>query len=230
MTLTTFPTQTTAFQLPSPAGELEVVVEIPKDNKAADSKTEEEGFSKLDLPPGVTAIICHPHPLHGGTMNNKVVSTLIKSFLELNIPAIRFNFRGIGKSSGSYGEGVGEIEDLETVITWVKQTRPTTTLWLGGFSFGTYISAAVAARGGIERLVSIAPPVMHMKFQSLDKMPCPWLVIQGDADEVFNAEEVFTWFAAHHREAEVLRMKDASHFFHGRLVELREILVEKLRV
>ncbi|NNM58482.1 MAG: alpha/beta fold hydrolase [Legionellales bacterium] len=212
--LTTFPEKTTAFQLPSPVGELEVVVEIPLTSSAKTTQ--------------LTAIVCHPHPLHGGTMNNKVVSTMMKALLELGIPAVRFNFRGIGKSTGIYGEGVGEIQDLETVIDWVKQTRPGTTLWLGGFSFGTYISAAIAARGDVARLISIAPPIMHMNFQSIAKMPCPWLVIQGDADEVFDAEEVFTWFAEKHPEADVVRMKAASHFFHGRLVELRENLISKL--
>lgn len=203
---------TTTFQLPAPAGELEVILEVPT-TEAAD----------------ITMIICHPHPLFGGTMHNKVVTTLAKVASELTIASVRFNFRGVGKSTGQYDDGVGEIDDLQTIIAWVKQTRPDTRLWLAGFSFGSYISAEVATTGIAERLISIAPPATRWHFQEIKTMPCPWLVIQGDADEVVEPSAVFAWFAEEHPQAEMIRMENASHFFHGRLIELREILISKLK-
>ncbi len=204
-------TNITTFQLPGPAGELEVMTET----SAEDSKN-------------IVAIICHPHPLFGGTMSNKVVSTLARTLKEMHIPTVRFNFRGVGKSTGQHDEGIGEIDDLLTVIAWVKAVKPDCALWLAGFSFGSSIAAKVAATGVAERLISIAPPVMRWGFDKIRIMPCPWLVVQGDHDEVVPAEEVFTWFAQYHPEAQVICMKGASHFFHGRLVELRELLLKAL--
>lgn len=206
-----FPTTTSILQLPAPAGELELTVEIPQ-----------------TIQSNIIAILCHPHPLFGGTMNNKVVTTLAKVFHELQLPNVRFNFRGVGNSTGEHDNGVGEIEDLKTVIQWVKQAQPDSRIWLAGFSFGSYVAAAVAAQGGIERLISIAPPATRWHFQDITQMPCPWLVVQGDKDEVIDADEVFTWFASSHPQAEVICMHDASHFFHGRLIELRALLIEKL--
>ncbi|MFN7097295.1 MAG: alpha/beta hydrolase [Gammaproteobacteria bacterium] len=203
---------TTTFQLAAPAGELEVLTETP-----------------ANLSNNLTMIICHPHPLFGGTMHNKVVTTLAKVANELDIPSVRFNFRGVGKSTGQYDDGVGEIDDLQTIIAWVKQTRADTRLWLAGFSFGSYVAAEVATTGIAERLISVAPPATRWHFQEIKTMPCPWLVVQGDADEVVEPEAVFAWFAAQHPQAEMIRMHNASHFFHGRLIELREILVNKLK-
>jgi alpha/beta superfamily hydrolase len=203
---------TTTFQLPAPAGELEVMAEMP------DAVNTE-----------ITMVICHPHPLFGGTMHNKVVTTLAKVANELAIPSVRFNFRGVGKSTGQYDDGVGEIDDLQTIIEWVNKTRPHTRLWLAGFSFGSYIAAEVATTGIAERLISIAPPATRWHFQEITKMPCPWLVVQGDADEVVEPAAVFDWFATKHPQVDMIRMENASHFFHGRLIELREILINKLQ-
>lgn len=202
---------TKRLQIPAPAGELELLTQFP-----------EHEINTI-------MIICHPHPLFGGSMQNKVVTTLAKVCEELAIASIRFNFRGVGKSTGVHDEGVGEIEDLKTVIAWALSIYPKAHIWLAGFSFGAYISAAVAATGVGEQLISIAPPTMRWGFQKLTDMPCPWLVVQGDKDEVVEAEEVFSWFAAHHPQATVIRMNDASHFFHGRLLELRELVFNYLK-
>lgn len=202
----------TTFQLPGPAGELEVMSEIP------------------DVPVrDLVMLICHPHPLFGGTMHNKVVTTLAKVASELSIPSVRFNFRGVGKSTGQYDDGVGEIDDLQAIIHWVNQQYPNSRLWLSGFSFGSYISAEVATTGIAERLISIAPPATRWHFKEITSMPCPWLVVQGDADEVVEPEAVFAWFAQNHPQAEMICMPQASHFFHGRLIELRELLINKLQ-
>jgi alpha/beta superfamily hydrolase len=209
--LTMFAPDLATFQLPSPAGELEVVTEMP-----------------ADVSSNVVAIICHPHPLFGGTLSNKVVSTLARTFKEMQIPTVRFNFRGVGKSTGQHDEGIGEIDDLLAVISWVKQVRPNSVFWLAGFSFGSCIAAKVAVTGVAERLISIAPPVMRWGFDQITVMPCPWIVIQGDKDEVVAADEVFAWFSRYHPQAQVIAMEGAGHFFHGRLVELRETLLKAL--
>jgi hypothetical protein len=177
----------------------------------------------------IVTIICHPHPLFGGTMKNKVVSTLARTFKELHIPTVRFNFRGAGHSSGTFDEGAGEVDDLLAILAWVKAVKPTATIWLAGFSFGSCITAKVAASyPGIAQLISIAPPVMRWGFDQIHTMSCPWLVVQGDADEVVPAGEVFAWFAQYHPTAKVINMHGVSHFFHGRLIELREQLLGML--
>src|SRR3990167_159180 len=105
----------------------------------------------------VTAIICHPHPLHGGTMHNKVVHTIAKAFKDLGIKSVRFNFRGIGASEGSYGQGLGEVEDALAIVDWVKKVCPHDEIWLAGFSFGAYIAAQTATRISPAQLITIAP-------------------------------------------------------------------------
>lgn len=207
-----FPLTLHTFLLPGPAGELEVMTEAP------DAINQD-----------IVAIICHPHPLFGGTMKNKVVSTLARTCKELAIPTVRFNFRGVGQSTGTFDEGVGEVDDLLAVLAWVKTVKPQAKVWLAGFSFGACISAKVAARTpAIAQLISIAPPVMRWEFEKIHTMTCPWLVVQGDADEVVPATEVFAWFAQYHPAATVIDMPGASHFFHGRLIELREQLLAVL--
>ncbi len=209
--MTAFPTDITTFQLPGPAGELEVMVEpIPQTNTT------------------IVAILCHPHPLFGGTMTNKVVSTLARTCKDMSIPSVRFNFRGVGKSTGEFDEGRGELDDLFAVIEWVKQVKPQAKIWLAGFSFGSLVAAKAATQGVATQLISIAPPVMRWGFDTISTMPCPWLVVQGDQDEIVPADEVFEWFATAHPEAQVICMHGAGHFFHGQLIALREILIKSL--
>lgn len=175
-------------------------------------------------------IICHPHPLHQGNMDNKVVTTILRAWRNLGLATIRFNFRGVGKSTGTYGEGVGEIEDLKAVEAWVLKKQPSAAIWLGGFSFGTFVATAVAAEQGtqISALLTIAPPVQHVEFDKFfERMPlpsCPWIIIQGDQDEIVPSDRVIAWFEKNKKKKNDLAlivMEGASHFFHGRLIELQ---------
>lgn len=175
------------------------------------------------------AIICHPHPLYGGTMTNKVVTTLAKVFSELNYPTIRFNFRGIGKSTGTYGNGIGEIEDLLSVIEWTKKTLPQNKIILAGFSFGGYIAATVATKIFPEKLILVAPSVEHFDM-SLLQIPCPWILVQGTEDEVVPAEKVFAWAQTQKIQPVLIEIEGATHFFHGRLIEMREKLLDCLKI
>lgn len=177
-----------------------------------------------------TAIICHPHSLMGGTMNNKVVTTLARAFAELGHHTVRFNFRGVGESQGVYDAGIGETHDVLTIWDWVKERRPQDQIWLAGFSFGSYVALRAASQRAPAQLVSIAPPVhnFNFDFSAISRPSCPWLVVQGDQDEVVDPQLVFDWIKTFDAPPELITMPGATHFFHGRLVELRHLLVEAL--
>lgn len=176
------------------------------------------------------AVICHPHPLYGGTMNNKVVHILAKTFQELNTATIKFNFRGVGKSAGHYANGEGEMDDLISVINWVKNEYPDCSLSLAGFSFGTYIALKTAPRYKIEHLILVAPPVENFPFNTLSIPKCPLIIVQGDKDEIVAPQKVFDWINTLSPKPTLIRMAEATHFFHGHLGELKKKLLEILQV
>jgi len=176
------------------------------------------------------AVICHPHPLFGGTMGNKVVTTLARTFAELGLNTVRFNFRGVGKSAGAFDNGIGETDDVLAVVKWAQETFPGDALWLAGFSFGAFVAARAAVQlPAVAQLVSIAPQVSRFIEDDMPEITCPWLLVQGEADEVISPQEVFAWLATRQHQPTLIRMPDASHFFHGRLVELRERLMAVLQ-
>ncbi|ACV26081.1 alpha/beta hydrolase [Kangiella koreensis] len=175
------------------------------------------------------AVCCHPHPVHGGAMTNKVIYTVSRTLAGLGIPSLRFNFRGVGESAGDYDEGKGEQQDLIKAIEWMREKYPNRPLWLAGFSFGSWIAALQAKRQGANQLISIAPPVNRFSFDEFEIPDCPWLVVQGDADEVVDPDAVFKWLEDLSVKPDVIRMEDAGHFFHSRLVELREQMEENLK-
>lgn len=174
------------------------------------------------------AVCCHPHPLHGGAMTNKVIHTVSRTLAGLGIPSLRFNFRGTGESQGEYDEGKGEQQDLIKAVEWMTEKYPERPLWLAGFSFGSWIAALQAKSLNAKQLISIAPPVNRFSFDEFQVPACPWLVVQGDADDVVDPEAVFEWLDNLSAKPDVIRMEEAGHFFHGRLVELRERIEENL--
>ena len=213
----TFPPQKANIILKGPAGNIEAATTEPK-------VTENQSNQK-----NITAIICHPHPLHGGTMNNKVVTSIARACNDLNFRTVRFNYRGVGNSEGEYADMIGETEDCLAVVRWVQQVRPDDRIVLAGFSFGSFIAANTTNKldnDAVIYLLNIAPAVTHADFDSLTNINCPWLVIQGEADEVISSEEVFAW--AEQKQVELIRMPNTSHFFHGKLIELRELIIQKL--
>jgi hypothetical protein len=172
--------------------------------------------------PGVVAVCCHPHPLFGGTMQNKVVHTLARAALDLGVPAVRFNFRGVGGSAGHYDHGNGEVEDAIAVADWAAKRFGARRLWASGFSFGSFIAYGLARQRDAERLVTIAPPVQRFDFARLPPPGCPWLVVQGDRDELVNHEAVLEWTRNLAEPPRVEVFPGADHFFHGRITELRK--------
>lgn len=194
------------FLISGPAGNLELSVTSPVAEKSAAG----------------TAIICHPHPLHGGTMQNKVITTLARAFHDLGLHTVRFNFRGVGKSAGVYDEGRGETDDALRVIEWVREQRPDDVIWVAGFSFGAYVAARVAGKIKIAQLITIAPPVVRFHLNTLPPITCPWLIVQGEKDEVVPPDEVFEWVETLSPKPTLICMPEAGHFFHGQLLELRQ--------
>ncbi len=199
-----------------PAGDLQAIIEDPREPGAP--------------PPAAFAVVCHPHPLHGGTMDNKVATTLTRSFHELGVPTIRFNFRGVGASAGSFDDGRGETEDALAAVAFGRQRWSGAALWLAGFSFGGYVALRATRQPGGEhaaRLVTIAPAfTRYYDSPAAVPMPaCPWLIVQGDADEVIPPQDVITCARALQPAPELVVMEGVGHFFHGRLNELRETVV-----
>lgn len=176
------------------------------------------------------AILCHPHPVHGGTMDNKVVTTLMRTYRDLGIHVLRFNFRGVGKSEGVFDNAVGEQDDLRAIIKWCKQTLPEAGLLLAGFSFGSSIAAQVSYEiEGLRHLTLVAPPVERYPYARNNQFPCAICVIQGDQDERVIAQGVYDWVAGLQGEVELLRYPEAGHFFHGYLTALKTDLMRILQ-
>lgn len=179
----------------------------------------------VDLPaaaPRAVAVCCHPHPLFGGTLTNKVIHTVARSFTTQGAAAVRFNFRGVGASQGAHDDGIGETDDLVTVADWVRSRWPGLPLWLGGFSFGSYVALRGAARLAPALLVTVAPPVGRWDFSSIAAPTCPWLVVQGSEDELVPAAGVVAWAQALQPAVRIAMLDGATHFFHGRLHELQD--------
>lgn len=210
---TSFPQSPKAdFFLEGPVGQLQTVSSWPKDQK-----------------PRAVIIVCHPHPLYSGSMNNKVVTTLARAADQVGLATIRFNFRGVGQSQGSYGNSIGECDDLRAVIQWVKKVLPDVPVGLAGFSFGAYIAAKLANETAQLFLLSVAPAVNHQNYFELKAITAPWLIIQGDRDEVVPYSEVIHWYQQAAPPAQLTTLAGASHFFHGRLLELQQRVEDFLK-
>lgn len=178
--------------------------------------------------PRGTAVLAHPHPLHGGTMDNKVVQTLARAFVQLGWRALRFNFRGVGGSAGAWDEGRGEVDDLLAVVaTGADASQP---LALGGFSFGGAMAARAAARladaGGTRPspLVLVGPAVANFPAPPVSESA---LVVHGEADDVVPLAAVLDW--ARPQTLPVVVVPGVGHFFHGQLGVLKRIVVQACR-
>ena len=167
------------------------------------------------------AVLCHPHPQHGGTLDNKVAQTLARAFVQLGYRAVRFNFRGVGGSAGVWDEGRGEVEDALAVVAAFREAG--LPLALGGFSFGGYVAASAAARladtAPAERLVLVAPAVVNFPMPGV---PADTVLIHGEADDVVPLAAVFDW--ARPAVLPVTVVPGTGHFFHGQLPLLKSLI------
>jgi len=204
------------FLIDGPVGKLEIVV------NASDRRTE-AAPGQAPLHRGL-ALIAHPHPLFGGTLDNKVVQTLAKTFYAQGYVATRMNFRGVGATQGVHDEGIGETEDWLAVVAHLRERYGPLPLLLAGFSFGAYVQSRVAQRLGergepAARLVLVAPAVGRFALASVAQ---DTLVIHGADDDVVALAEVLAW--ARPQRLPVVVLPGAGHFFHGNLVELQRVI------
>jgi uncharacterized protein len=198
------------WPLAGPAGRLETLVSVPN----------------TDTYTGI-AVICHPHPLYGGAMTNKVVWTLTASALKAGLVVARFNFRGVGKSEGVFDNAMGETEDALAVVAALRQQQPTAPLLLAGFSFGAYVSLKAAAQARPAAVVSIAPPFgRYVDSTERPAQPqCPWLAVHSADDDVVAYEETKAVLDAYAPPPEFVHFDTAGHFFHGQLEALQQAVL-----
>lgn len=205
--------RTTRGQIAGPVGRIELATDRPEGE-----------------PHGV-AVICHPHPQFGGTLDNKVVQTLARSFLQLGWASVRFNFRGIGASDGAWDQGRGEVEDALAVVAHARHESGSSirasALVLAGFSFGGFVAAEAARRlpddAKALRLVLVAPST---EKQSVPPVPADTLVIHGDVDDVVPLAATLAW--ARPQALPVVVFPGVGHFFHGQLALLKTTVVREL--
>jgi alpha/beta superfamily hydrolase len=176
------------------------------------------------------ALLLHPHPQHGGTMNNKVVYTLFHAFLHCGFSALRFNFRGVGRSQGQFDRGEGELADATAALDWLQAANPDSKIcWIGGFSFGAWIGMQLLMRRPeIGAFVAVAPPAGMLDFVFLAPCPASGLIIGGDQDQVVPLEAAQKLVAKlkHQRDITIEHriVKGADHFFYNHLPELGQIV------
>lgn len=200
--------QTVRQLVPGPAGAIECAIDAPA------------------VPERGVAVICHPHPQHGGTMDNKVAQTLARAVVALGWRSVRFNFRGVGASEGAWDEGRGEIDDALAVIAAMR--RAGEPLLLAGFSFGAFVASEAAARlsddAKPQRLALVGPSTQKQKMPAV---PADTVVIHGEADDVVPLSATLDW--ARPQALPVIVFPGTGHFFHGQLGLLKNVLVQQLR-
>ena len=204
------PAVTQKFFIDGPAGKLEVILGEPE-----------------SVPKGI-AIIAHPHPLHGGTMDNKVIHTLFTTLLALGFITAKFNFRGVGKSEGTFDHGIGEIEDVMVVTQTVRDQfnahSADLPLLLAGFSFGGAIQLHAAEQLAPEFLILVAPSVVNLNAPAVPEATKLALIIQGDQDDIVIPGDLLAW--ATPQSQPIIFIPGAEHFFHGKLALLKQVILQ----
>ena len=196
------------LELQGPAGRIEALLQ------------EREG----EAPPFV-AVVCHPHPLYGGTMNNKVAHRVASALFARGGAVLRFNFRGVGKSEGVHDRGRGELQDALVVLDTLRRRHPGAKAWAAGFSFGSWVASRLAAsEPSVEQLIMVAPPVHTQTFDEMRGSPVAKLVLQGTADEVCKPENLARVFPTWADPKRLVEIAGAGHFFDRQLAELAQAI------
>ncbi len=200
--------------IPTPQGHLEGIL-----------KPEEEGSQ-----PQCAGLVCHPHPLYGGTMHNKVVFKVAQTLQSMNIPTLRFNFRGVGHSSGTYDEGRGEMDDVRYSLEFLSRHYPGIPVILGGFSFGSYVGLRVAAADDrVQAMIGLGVPARLFDLDTLQGSHKPKLFIHGTEDELAPYELARKWFEQLPAPKSMMAVPGADHFFQGHLDEVQAIIINFVR-
>jgi alpha/beta superfamily hydrolase len=178
----------------------------------------------------LVAVVCHPHPLFGGTLHNKVVHRVASTLHGLGAAVVRFNFRGVGRSAGRFDRGDGELEDARAALAFVRERYPAARRWAAGFSFGAWVASRLAAGSpDVERLVLVAPPVHTQTFEEMATCAVPKLVVQGMADDVCPPENLARVYPGWAEPKRLMKVEGASHFFDKHLGALAQAILEGLR-
>jgi uncharacterized protein len=197
--------------IPTPQGHLEGIL-----------KPEERGTV-----PKYAALVCHPHPLGGGTMHNKVVFKVAQTLQKLDMPALRFNFRGVGHSTGTYDEGRGEMEDVRFALEFLSRRYPGLPVILAGFSFGAYVGLRVAVIDDrVQIMIGLGVPARMFDGDTLQGSHKPKLFIHGTEDDIAPYELAKEWFEQVPAPKSMVAVQGADHFFQGHLEEVQAIIVE----
>jgi hypothetical protein len=201
-----------SLTIDGPAGPLEALLQEREDHE-----------------PQFVAVVCHPHPLYGGTMHNKVAHRVASTLFGMGVAVLRFNFRGVGKSAGTHDRGAGELDDARAALDWMRHRHPRARAWLAGFSFGSWVAARLAAaQSQVERVILVAPGLKNSSFEVMYTATIPKLVIQGTADDVCPPEFLERDFPHWAEPKRLIWVEGASHFFDRKLGELAEALTSGL--
>ena len=194
------------YTIPGPSGKLEVALNVPEGDAAG------------------IALIAHPNPVEGGTLDNKVVHTLARTFFALSYVAVRFNYRGVGTSEGAFDQGRGEADDARAVLAHARERFPSPALVLAGFSFGGFIVSQLASTEHVLRTVLVGPAVGRF---AVGKVPENTIVVHGEEDDVVPLADVLAW--ARPQELPIVVFPGCGHFFHGRLPQLSRVVANLMR-
>ena len=186
-------------EIPGPAGPLEALIDLP------------------DSEPRAVAVFGHPHPLHGGTMHTKALYQAAKAMPRIGVAALRFNFRGVGRSVGTFDSGAGEKDDFRAALAYVEQRFPDLPIWAAGMSFGSWIAMTVGAEDArVSLLLAIAPPVDRYDFSALQTCTLPKFIVHGESDELISIKEIRKFYAQIPEPRELVTIEDANHLFEGK--------------
>lgn len=196
----------TQVDLEGPAGRLEAVIQESHEGS-----------------PAITAVVCHPHPLYGGTLHNKVTHRVASTLRDLGAATLRFNFRGVGRSEGWHDQGVGELEDARAAWRYARQRWPGARRWLAGFSFGSWIAARLASEeSDVERLLLVAPSIQRGNFAAMHRTTVPKVVVQGGADDICPPQVLEAEWPYWSEPKRLVIVEGAGHFFDRKLDALSD--------
>jgi alpha/beta superfamily hydrolase len=198
-------------EIAGPAGPLEALLDVP------------------DGGPRAVAVFGHPHPLHGGTMHTKALYQAAKAMPRIGVAALRFNFRGVGRSGGTFDAGPGEKDDFKAAVAFVHERYPDLPIWAAGMSFGSWIAMTAGAEDvRVSLLLGIAPPVDRYDFDALKTCTLPKFIIHGEADELISIKDVRKFYSQIPEPKELVTIEDADHLFEGKTSMVGEAVEDLL--